>query len=504
MKIATPNRMKANANSHPNLSKRRLHEGAIVAIFCLLASTAIAAQAQQPPAPAAPPKPAAGSTDPKDFLHITDEVMGEMSKLLGLQQLEPLKKTLRSREEIRAYLIRQMEEDKEPEKRYADERVLEKLGLLPKDFPIDSFLLDLLTEQVAGLYDPKSKEFYIADWIEPEDQREVMAHELTHALQDQHYHIDPWRDAAKPNDDGESARDAVLEGAAVAAMIDYTLHQQGKSLADLGDMSFSALLGSVDDTPMLKKAPRFLKDSLLFPYSDGGDFCQAVLRARGGWSGFHTVFEKPPVSTQQIMHPDLYLRNVVPENVILPDLSQTLPKDWKMLDSNVMGEFGIREILKQFIGAARADQLSPVWAGDRYAIYERKIAKDPKDKNAKEVKEDILVMRVRTDSADGAARLFGGFSEAYDHKYEKRESLLRRPNYYSFDSSEGSTFLRCVGSDCITMEGGDQKLFDSLVHALGWPANPEAPAPAGGSGIRTREDPLPPQNTPAATIEIHP
>src|SRR5580704_12773793 len=230
MKIATPNRMKANANSHPNLSKRRLHEGAIVAIFCLLASTAIAAQAQQPPAPAAPPKPAAGSTDPKDFLHITDEVMGEMSKLLGLQQLEPLKKTLRSREEIRAYLIRQMEEDKEPEKRYADERVLEKLGLLPKDFPIDSFLLDLLTEQVAGLYDPKSKEFYIADWIEPEDQREVMAHELTHALQDQHYHIDPWRDAAKPNDDGESARDAVLEGAAVAAMIDYTLHQQGKSL----------------------------------------------------------------------------------------------------------------------------------------------------------------------------------------------------------------------------------------------------------------------------------
>lgn len=497
--------MNLKAKSPSNIWKYGLFKGAIIAAFCLLVSVAIGAQSQQLPAPATPPKPAVGSTDPTEFLHITDEVMAQMSKLLGLQQLEPLKKTLRSREEIRAYLVRQMDEDKEPEKRYADERVLEKLGLLPKDFPIDSFLLDLLTEQVAGLYDPKSKEFYIADWIEPEDQREVMAHELTHALQDQHYHIDPWRDAAKPNDDAESARDAVLEGGAVAAMIDYTLHQQGKSLADLGDMSFSALLGNVDETPMLKKAPRFLKDSLLFPYSDGGDFCQAVLRARGGWPGFHTVFENPPVSTQQIMHPDLYLRNVVPEKVTLPDLSPSLPKEWKMLDSNIMGEFGIREILKQFIGEARADELSPVWAGDRYAIYERKIAKDPKDKNAKEAKEDILIMRVRTDTADGAARLFGGFSEAYDHKYEKRENLLRRPNYYSFDSSEGSTFLRCLGSDCITMEGGDQKLFDSLVYALGWPANPEAPS-APGSGIKTIEGwrPQPQQLPPSAPVEIHP
>src|ERR1017187_2386675 len=88
---------------------------------------------------------------------------------------EPLKKSLRSREEIRAYVIQQMKEDKEPEKRYADERMLEKLGLLPKNFPFDAFLVDLLTEQIAGLYDPKAKEFYIADWMKPEEQEVVMA-----------------------------------------------------------------------------------------------------------------------------------------------------------------------------------------------------------------------------------------------------------------------------------------------------------------------------------------
>jgi hypothetical protein len=456
-------------------------------IFCLLLAAASPICAQQPPAQAVPAKPAASATDPTQFLNITDEVMAEMSKLLGLKQIEPLKKSLRSREEIRAYLVQQMNEDKEPEKRYADEKVLEKLGLLPKDFPIDSFLLDLLTEQVAGLYDPKLKEFYIANWIAPEDQREVMAHELTHALQDQHYHIDPWRDAAKPNDDAESARDAVLEGAAVAAMIDYGLHQQGSSLADLGDMSFSALLGNLDDSPMLKKAPPFLTDSLLFPYSVGADFSQAVLRARGGWPGFHTVFENPPVSTQQIMHPDLYLRNVVPEAVTLPDLSRDLPQGWKMLDSNVLGEFGIQEILKQFLGEARADDLSPAWAGDHYAIYERKSPKDPKDKNAKDSTEDILVIRLHADSAVGAARLFGGLSEAYDHKYEKRDNPLRRPNFYSFDSGEGGVFLRCMGADCVILEGGERKLFDSFVHALGWPANPDAPAASGG-GVKTLDD----------------
>jgi hypothetical protein len=242
---------------------------------------------------------------------------------------------------------------------------------------------------------------------------------------------------------------------------------------------------------------------LLFPYSAGADFSQAVLRARGGWPGFHTVFENPPVSTQQILHPDLYLHNVAPEVVTLPDLSRDLPKGWKMLDSNILGEFGIQEILKQFLGEARSDDLAPVWAGDRYAIYERKAAKKPKDKNAKDTTEDTLVLRVRTDSAADAARLFGGFSEVYDHKYEKRDNPLRRPNYLSFDSSEGGVFLRCLGADCISLEGGDRKVFDALVRALGWPANPgEGEAPAGG--IRAIEDWRTPLLPPTAPIEIHP
>ena len=150
-------------------------------------------------------------------------MLAEMSKLLSLPILTPLKKSLRSRDEIRAYLLRKMKEDKDADKRYADQKTMEKFGLLPKDYPLEETLVKVLTEQIAGLYDPDSQEFFIADWNSPADERMVMSHELTHALQDQHFHIDKWTDAAKPNDDAELARDAVLEGSAIAATLDYLL-----------------------------------------------------------------------------------------------------------------------------------------------------------------------------------------------------------------------------------------------------------------------------------------
>jgi hypothetical protein len=463
------------------MSRLRFMKRIFSGLSCILFGITTATYGQTPPTQTPPAKPAPAASDSADFIRITDEVMAQMSKILGLAQLEPLKKTLRSREEIRAYVLKQMDEDKEPEKRYADERMLEKLGLLPKDFPFDSFLVDLLTEQIAGLYDPKAKEFYIAAWMDPKEQQVVMAHELTHALQDQHYHIDDWRDAAKPNDDAEAARDAVLEGAATAAMIDYGLRQQGSSLDAIADtnVSLSSLLGNLDSSPLLAKAPAFLRDSLEFPYGAGADFCMEVLRKKGGWPGFDSVFQKPPASTQQIMHPDLYFRGVMPTAVTLPDLTHNLPMGWKALDSNVMGEFVLLEILKEFLNEDRASDLAELWTGDRYTIYEKR-----EKKNDKETREDLLVFRVKAANPADAARLFGGLSEAFEKKYTNRKNLVRRPSFFSFDTDEGGVFLRCVGADCIFLEGGDLKLFDVLVHALGWPVNPTSSGPASAEGIK--------------------
>ena len=196
------------------------------------------------PVPSAAPDPAK-SAAAAEFTAAADEVLEQMSEITGLKLRTPVKKTLRSREEIRAYVISEMNEDKEPAERYASARSAEAFGLLPKGFDIDSFMVDLLTEQIAGLYDPKAHEFYIADWIPLADQKMVMAHELTHALEDQHFQIETWVKAARPNDDGELAREAVLEGSAMAAMIDYLLNESGRSLKDLPDIDPSVLVGDM-------------------------------------------------------------------------------------------------------------------------------------------------------------------------------------------------------------------------------------------------------------------
>ena len=275
----------------------------IVASLIVLLFTVLSGAAQQAAPPASLPPPATEQS--AEFLQAADEVLLEMSKLLSLPILSPLKKSLRSREEIRAYLLQKMKEDKDANKRYADQKSMEKFGLLPKDYPLEQTLVKVLTEQIAGLYDPDGKEFFIANWNTEADERMVMSHELTHALQDQHFHIDKWTDAAKPNDDAELARDAVVEGSALAAMLDYILRGKG-SVRDLGELDPSMLMGDPDSSPELAKAPKVLQDELLFPYLAGTTFTQQVLKSSNGGPDFHKVYENPPASTQQIMHPDLY------------------------------------------------------------------------------------------------------------------------------------------------------------------------------------------------------
>jgi hypothetical protein len=450
---------------------KRIFAGLIVLLFPVLG---VAAQQAAPPASLPPPE----SKQSAEFLHAADEVLLEMSKLLSLPILSPLKKSLRSREEIRAYLLQKMKEDKDADKRYADQKSMEKFGLLPKDYPLEQTLVKVLTEQIAGLYDPDSQEFFIADWNTAADERMVMSHELTHALQDQHFHIDKWTNAAKPNDDAELARDAVVEGSALAAMLDYILRGKG-SIRDLDELDPSMLMGDVDSSPELAKAPKVLQDELLFPYLAGTTFTQRVLKASSGWPDFHKVFEKPPVSTQQIMHPDLYFQGVVPPKITLPETTGVISTEWKKLDENNMGEFGLLEILKQFLSKDRATRLAGAWSADRYAIFENQ-------KN----KRTLLIFRLRLGSDADAARFLGAYSEVLESKYDTRTNLMRRPNFFSFDTPEEGVFLRCVGADCLVLEGGSRAVFDHLTLEMGWPGGPVAPVKPGESRIKLAALPI--------------
>jgi hypothetical protein len=425
---------------------------------------------QEPPSAAAGSKQSADHGSP-EFLRTADEVLAQMSQLLYLPVKAPLKKSLRSKQEIREYLVREDREDKSEDQRYADQKALEAFGLIPPNFPLDAFMLDVLTDQVAGLYDAKAKEFYIADWIPVDEQRSVMAHELTHALVDQSFRLDDWIKAARPNDDAELARDSVSECSAIVAMIDYSLLEQKISVRDLPDVSAMIRQGAVSEMekdPHLSKAPAIIRDELLFPYLEGTSFTQQFLRANTGWKDLPKLFENPPVSTQQIIHPELYLKGVKPESVTLPKWTGVVPSSWKLLEENVLGEFGLQEVLKEFIGDDMAPQIAPFWAGDRYSVFE-----DQKTKITS------LVVRIHLGNEEDAARFFGKYSQALEFKHKTRVELLRRPNFFQFKTDTGKVFLRCLASDCLSVEQADRDTFDKIDRAIGWPPAPAEAEPVG-------------------------
>jgi len=443
-----------------------------IAGLLFLLTLALAAQAQQtlPPArDSAPPAQVAPQSN-ADFLRAADEVLADMSRILDLPVKQPLKKSIRSKQQIRDYLVHEEKEDKDDAQRYADTKALEAFGLIPRGFPLDSFMLDVLTDQVAGLYDPEAKEFYIADWMPLDDQREVMAHELTHALEDQYFNVEPWIKAARPNDDAEFARDSVSEGTAMAAMVDYTLRDERISVRDLPDVTALVRSGAVAEMskdPKLGKAPPFIRDELAFPYLEGMTFSQQFLKAREGWGDLKELFQNPPVSTQQILHPELYLTGVKPEKLALPEWKGLIPPGWKLLEENVLGEFGLDEVLKQFLGSDRAEGVSPAWKGDRYVVFEDQVTK-----------QTPLVLLLALDNHDDAEDFFSAYSDLLALKYKARTQLSEHPGFLQVQTDTGGVFLHCEKAECLVVEGAPREIYDKIAAAIVWSANPpSAPEP---------------------------
>jgi hypothetical protein len=440
----------------------------LLVIALLLVSAAALAQGT----PAASSQTPSGQSQ-QAFYQAADQVLARMSRMLDLPILHPVKKSVESKAQIRAFLVKQDRHDEKPAKEYADKMALQAFDLIPRGFQLHQFMLTLLTNQIAGFYDPKAQEFYIADWIPLAEQRMVMAHELTHALDDQHFHIQAWLKAARPNDDAEAARQAVLEGSATVSMIDYELRGTGRSVRDMPDIGplTQAVIGNPAGSPDLAAAPPYIRDSLLFPYLSGAVFTQRVLKAGSGWKDFQKVFARPPVSTQQIMQPAMYLANEAPPPVTLPNLKKLLGSHWNVLDENVVGEFDLEEILKRFLPARQASSLAPDWWGDRYAILENK-----------KTKSSLLLFRLRLDSDAHAAQFFSSYSDLLRKKHANAKAVVTAPEFLQLDSPSGGVFFECRADECFSMEGAGRGAFDVVTKAMGWPSAPEPAISAAPSG----------------------
>jgi len=241
----------------------------------------------------------------------------------------------------------------------------------------------------------------------------------------------------------------------------------------------------VKDSPELSQAPLIIQDEITFPYISGAAFVERALKEWNGWPGLHRLFEDPPASTQQILHPDLYFHGVMPAHVDLTPLTKAVPRGWKKLDENVMGEFAVNEILKQFLGKEQADSIAPSWKGDRYAIYERESGV-----------QTLLLMRLKLGDESAATRFFRAYRNLLEKKDEKRTTVSRRQNFFSFNTADGGVFLRCQGDECLIAEGATREIFDAMTRAINWPPAPPGTPESDQPGIIVRRPDRSPVNVP--------
>lgn len=251
-----------------------------------------------------------------------------------------------------------------PAQRAADQRVLETLGLVPPGTDLRKVLGDVATDQVAGFYDPHRKRLAVVDG--PAAANAVLteialAHELDHALDDQRFGI---RDDVPGTDDASSAYLALVEGTATAVMDDYARRYIRPGAALLSAFSALGATGSASHIPP------YLQRSLEFSYTGGERFVSALRDAKGGWKLVNRAFAKrPPVSTEQVMHVEKYLRHERPLRVTLP--APRRDAGWKLAARGTLGEFDTRELLRLGVDLDTATAAAAGWGGGRYALWEK-------------------------------------------------------------------------------------------------------------------------------------
>jgi hypothetical protein len=329
----------------------------------------------------------------KQLFSLVDELIKFSSQETGLPIKSDVKRKLTSRTAVESYLKEKFEEDESAKRLQRGEIVLKKFGMLDRDFNLKPFLLALLKEQIEAYYDSKAKTVFMLDWVDIDEQKPVLAHELTHALQDQHADLEKWNDQT-PNDvsmnahedtdhlakdELDTAREAVAEGQATAVMMDYILKPMGKSLVkDPEVMGFvKQQMSATESSPVLARAPLMLSESLLFPYREGLSFEQDLWMDKGQTAAFAGALDRPPTSSWEIINPREYEKKHLPAVPLLPDIHPVVDKVYKPYDIGQMGQLDLHILAEVFGGDNAARDLTPAWDGGVYWAGQRLSAKTP-------------------------------------------------------------------------------------------------------------------------------
>jgi hypothetical protein len=425
-----------------------------------------------PQAPARAPDLHISPQQAKELFNSVDVILKFASNDSKLPIRHEVKRRLTTREAVEKYLVEKMNDDKDAKRMERSEIVLKKFGLLDRDFQLRPFLLQLLKEQIEGYYDSKTKTVNLLDWAAPETQKPVLAHELTHALQDQHIDLDKWEDVSSEElsrnvrqdnehiqtDEVDTAREAVLEGQAMAVYVDYSLAPSGKSLLTAPDLvdDLTDSAGDSSDSPVLARAPLLLKESLLFPYQDGLKFEQALLKAEGPGGAFAGVLDRPPATSFEIMNPRAYMRKQKVSVLQMPDLHPVLDASYDPYDIGVMGQLDVRMLTELFGGPQMSTALTPAWDGGIYYAAQSKKAKTAAEKDSTASVGLLYLSQWKTPEAavaftkmyaDELSKKYSGVSRDANDEADKTEQI--------YNTNEGPVMLTTNGRLVLVSESFD-------------------------------------------------
>lgn len=307
---------------------------------------------------------AAGGPDPddrssEDLVASVEQITAPLEELRGLKFTTPLATGAIGRSEARAYLNRLLRDDYPPERLAAEQAAYRYFGLLGPEQELEPLLMDLLESQVAGFYDPGVKKLFVLPG--PMGGTLALAHEMAHALADQHFDLEALEARARSDDDRMLALAALIEGE--ATMVTYLW-----AFRSALDPGMPALVEG-DPAELMEAAaagmegvPPFLSASLTFPYTTGGVWASEIMKKGGGLKALDPYFLHPPDSTEQILHPERSMEPRDRPSRIDPSVTEAaLAGGEPVIKSDTMGEFGIRFLLA-------GEEAAAGWDADRYQL----------------------------------------------------------------------------------------------------------------------------------------
>jgi len=383
-----------------------------VLVLCLLLTIGASGQQPAPTAPAlqaqaTPPAPETQSladvarklrkdkpaeikmtdVDEKELFRSVDKVFEFASDDTGFPKRSGVKKKLVGQSDIEKFTKDRLARADFSQRFARSELTMKKFGLLPRDFNLREFLVKSNGQSIAGLYDDETKMIWLLNTVSMDKQGPILAHELTHALQDQNYDLQHWAKAgvkpaakAQPgngddvNDESTTARHAIVEGQAMVVYLDYLLAPFGRNLKDTPGVVASmedAAVSATIDTELMHKAPMVLREAGSFPYRDGLFFEADILAQRGKQAAFQGVFAQPPRNTHEVFDSKAYLEHAKLTPIQIPDVRSLLSKDYEVFDAGSFGELDVRALLKQFGDKHGATDFAPAWEGGSYVAFKR-------------------------------------------------------------------------------------------------------------------------------------